>query len=115
MNNNFAILMIDLSGYTALTEVHGGLSAFKTIKEFEKIADSSLIGNSKIIERVGDEILIISSDVVDIALTALKFQELSREKSKFLLTHSGMHYGDVIIKGKSLFGSAINKTARILS
>ena len=113
MKNKYAILMIDLSGYTALTQVHGALSAFKTIKSFEKIANSSLIGQSKIMERVGDELLIISPDVLDIALTALKIQEQSRDKSEFLLTHSGIHYGEVIIMGHSLFGSAINITSRI--
>ena len=118
MKSNFAILMIDLSRCTALTEVHYGFSTSSTVDEFEKIAALSLIGDSKIIEKVSDEILIslsiVSSKAIDIALTALKFQKLSREKSNFSLMHAAMHYGKIIVKEDSLFGSSINKTARIL-
>lgn len=91
MTRNFAILMIDLSGYTALTELHGGLCAFKPIDNFEKMAVLSLKGDSKIIERVGDEILIVSSKAIDLASTALKFQKLSREKSNCFLMHAALH------------------------
>lgn len=108
-------MMIDLSGYTALTEAHGGLSASKIIDIFEETATKALQGASKIKERVGDEIVIVASKPVDVALTALRFRELAMEKTNFLLVHAGMHYGEIIEKKGSFFGSTINKTSRILA
>jgi adenylate cyclase len=55
-----AILMADLSGYTAATEIHGAQSAFNLIQTYLRIADESLHGQSKILERIGGQIVIVS-------------------------------------------------------
>lgn len=112
---NIALLMIDLSGYTALTEAHGGLSAFNTVNTFEETVKLALEGGSEIVERVGDEIMVSSPNSIDVALSALKFQKLARKKSNFLLMHASMHFGKIFEKDNKLYGSTLNKTARILA
>ena len=59
MEKNLAILIADLSGYTALTEAHGAMSAADLIDTFLKMVDESLVGDSHLHQRRGDEVMII--------------------------------------------------------
>ena len=54
MEENVAILMADLSGFTALTETHGAVSAADIIEKYIRIAENCLVGNTIIHERKGD-------------------------------------------------------------
>ena len=58
MEQDLAILIADLSGYTALTEVHGAHAAADLIDTYQEIVERSLVGESRLQERVGDEVMI---------------------------------------------------------
>ncbi len=60
MEKNIAILMADLSGYTALTETHGSVAAADLIDKYIGIVENCLVGDSEVHERTGDEIMIVS-------------------------------------------------------
>jgi class 3 adenylate cyclase len=60
MEKTLAILMADLSGYTALTEAHGAISAADLIDRFLQIVKQSLVGSSRLHQRRGDEVMIVS-------------------------------------------------------
>ena len=109
------ILFVDLSGYTALTDIHGGHTAFKTIEVFQQIASKSLTGEAMIKERIGDELLIISAKPLDLLVTILKISRMAEQTSKFLKIKAGMHYGKLLVKGGKLFGATINLAARIIA
>ena len=72
MEQNTAILIADLSGYTALTEAHGASTAANTIDKFLNIVFSSLVGNSQLHERIGDEVMIVSNSADELMETTLK-------------------------------------------
>ena len=67
---DIVILVADLSGYTALTEAHGNASAAKIVNRYSEIAKESLHAGTRVLERVGDEILFASSDATSIVKTA---------------------------------------------
>lgn len=110
-----AILMADLSGYTAATEIHGAHSALHLIQTYLRIAEEALIGGSSILERVGDQIVIIADTADDVAFTAVRLLEKCFAAVNFLPIHVGMHYGSVLESEGSFFGTAINVCARIAS
>jgi adenylate cyclase len=112
MEKNLAILIADLSGYTALTEAHGAISAADLIETFLKIVGESLVGDSHLHQRRGDEVMIISESPDNLLSTALLLLRNSA-KENFLLLHGGLHYGPVLERESEYFGSAINFTARI--
>jgi class 3 adenylate cyclase len=66
-NKNIAIPMADLSGYTALTETHGSQAAADIMDKYMGIAENCLVGDSRVHERTGDEIMIVSSTALRIA------------------------------------------------
>src|SRR5215203_5945586 len=107
-----AILMADLSGYTALTETHGASSAADIIDKYLNIVDDCLVGESRLHERTGDEVMIISPTADDLLATALSILYKCLKEHHFLLLHGGMHYGEILMRNNSYFGTAINFTSR---
>jgi class 3 adenylate cyclase len=105
--------MADLSGYTALTETHGAISAADLIEKYIRIAANCLVGNTKIHERTGDEIMFISDSPDSLLATALKLEADTQSEENFLQVHGGMHFGKVLKRAGSYFGSAINLVSRI--
>ncbi len=113
MEQNIAILMADLSGYTALTETHGSVSAADLIDKYISIAQNCLVGNTKMHERTGDEIMFISDSADSLLETALKLEANAVCEENFLLVHGGLHFGKVLKRANNYFGSAINLVSRI--
>jgi adenylate cyclase len=113
MEQDISILIADLSGYTALTETHGSLTAADLIDKYIDIVTASLIGDSHLQERVGDEVLIISTCPDHLLATAELLLQSTMEEYNFLEVHGALHYGKLLKRNNSYFGSALNLTARI--
>ncbi len=115
MEQEIAILIADLSGYTALTETHGSSSAADLIDKYVEIVHASLIGDSLLQERVGDEVMIVSASADYLLATAQLLLQSTQEQCNFLEVHGGLHYGKLLKRNGSYFGSALNLTSRIAS
>lgn len=113
MEQHVAILMADLSGYTALTETHGAGSAADLIDKYISIAENCLVGDSQLHQRTGDEIMFISSSPDNLLATALNLEASTANEENFLQVHGALHYGKLLKRAGSYFGSAINLTSRI--
>ncbi len=115
METNIAIMMADLSGYTAMTEVHGAHMAVDLIDKYMSIVNKSLVRSTHLHERVGDEMVIVATTAEDLAYSATFLFERAHEESRFLPLHAGMHYGPIIKKDGDYFGTTINTASRITS
>lgn len=115
MEKNAAILMADLTGYTAMTDVHGGASAAMLVKKYMEMVNKTLIGTTKVIQRVGDQIVLLADEPNDIVATAKSLSALIHAEHHFLGIHAGIHYGSIFIEKDSLFGSTINIASRIMN
>ncbi|GAA4734948.1 adenylate/guanylate cyclase domain-containing protein [Flavisolibacter ginsenosidimutans] len=113
MEENIAVLMADLSGYTALTETHGAVSAADLIDKYLEIVQGCLVGDCKLIERTGDEVMIVSASSDFLLSTAVMIMTNASRQENFLQVHGGLHYGKVLKRNGSYFGSVINLTSRI--
>ncbi len=115
MEKNIAILIADLSGYTALTETHGASSAADLIDRYVEIVNNSLVGNSRLHERVGDEVMIVSDSPDHLHSTALALLQNVFLEYNFLQIHGALHYGKILKRNNSFFGSTLNLASRIAS
>ncbi|MEO6404705.1 MAG: adenylate/guanylate cyclase domain-containing protein [Ferruginibacter sp.] len=113
MEENIAILMADLSGYTALTETHGSVSAADLIDKYLEIVENCLVGDSRLHERTGDEVMIVSHSPDFLLASAYMIINATSNLDNFLQVHGGLHYGNVLKRRNSYFGTTINLTARI--
>lgn len=113
MEQEIAILIADLSGYTALTETHGPSTAADMIDKFLEIVNDCLVGKCELHQCVGDEVLIISPSVEHLASTAVMLIQKCSQEHNFLQVHGGMHWGKILKRNNNYFGAAINLTSRI--
>jgi class 3 adenylate cyclase/YHS domain-containing protein len=115
MEKDVAILMADLSGYTAMTDVHGGASAARIVNRYLDIVNQSLAGTSRLVQRIGDQVVVLADKAEDL-LTTIKKLELSvMAEDHFLSIHAGLHFGPVLTEGENFFGSTINIASRIMN
>jgi adenylate cyclase len=114
MEREMAILMADLTGYTAMTEVHGGASAAKIVNKYMHLVEQSLCGGTQVVQRIGDQVVMIAEAPIDLVITAQKLITIAHEHH-FLSIHMGIHYGPILIDGGNLFGSPINVASRIMN
>jgi adenylate cyclase len=115
MEQDIAILIADLSGYTALTETHGASSAADLVDKYVEIVNNSLAGESHLHERVGDEVMIVSNSADDLLATAVVMLQRAFREYNFLHIHGALHYGKILKRNNNLFGSALNLTSRIVA
>ena len=113
MEENLSMMMADLSGYTALTEVHGAVSAADLIDRYIRIVKICLVGDCCLQERVGDEVMIVSASPDFLFATATMILQHTAVAQNFLQVHGGLHYGNVLKRNNSYFGSAVNLVSRI--
>jgi class 3 adenylate cyclase/YHS domain-containing protein len=113
MEQDLAILIADLSGYTALTEVHGAETAANIIDTYLEVVNASLIGDSRLHERVGDEVMVVSPSADALLATAVQLLHQAQRRPDFLQLHGALHYGTVLYRNDNYFGSAVNVTSRM--
>ncbi|MGD2096983.1 MAG: adenylate/guanylate cyclase domain-containing protein [Desulfobacterales bacterium] len=105
-------LIADLSGYTAMTEAHGGISAARVVKRYIEIVQECLQEGSRLVETIGDEVIVIGDDAANLIRVALNLREKVENEPNFPAVHIGIHAGDVLEQDGRFFGSAINIASR---
>jgi len=105
-------LIADLSGYTALTEAHGSISAARIVKRYIEIVKECLNENTRLIETIGDEVIIAGNDAADLIQTGFNIREKVEKEPDFPTVHIGIHAGRVLEQDGQFFGSAINIASR---
>ncbi len=108
-----ALLLADLSGYTALTETHGALQASEIVLRFGALVDASLEPGVAVVDRVGDEVLCAAADTLAIVRSALRLRGMVLSEPEFPAVRAAIHRGPVLARDGKLFGAPLNLTARI--
>jgi class 3 adenylate cyclase len=113
MEQEIAILIADLSGYSALTEAHGASTAADVIDIYVEVVNDSLVGGSRLHERVGDEVMVVSDSADALLATAVQLWQKAVQMPGFLNLHGALHYGPVLFRNNSYFGTTVNVTSRM--
>jgi YHS domain-containing protein/class 3 adenylate cyclase len=108
-----SFLIVDIAGFTALTEIHGDYSAFKLVDKYNQIVNDSLNPEVFLVERKGDEFLIVSDCSDCLIKTALCLLRNVENIKNFPTIHIGLHIGKVIESGGKYYGHTLNLTSRI--
>src|SRR3954452_7215993 len=105
-----AIAFADLAGYTRLTEELGEEEALEVVERFVSAVEDSLPDDARVIKTIGDEVMLVGSDVAALADWAVGFQELAVDRP---LPRIGLHCGYALYRDGDYFGRAINLAARV--
>jgi adenylate cyclase len=108
-----SFLFADLCGYTALTEAHGNRQAAEVVERFLAIAAATLRPGASILERVGDEIVIVAPEAAVAVSTALALRDLVAREPLFPVVRGALHAGHVVERPGGYVGAALNVAARV--
>jgi class 3 adenylate cyclase/YHS domain-containing protein len=108
-----AFLIADLSGYTALTEAHGNMSAAEAVTRYVEIVHEVLHPSARLVERVGDEVLIAADEAACLVQTAINLRDTIELEPLFPTMHAGIHAGSVLEMDGGYFGKALNLGSRV--
>jgi class 3 adenylate cyclase/YHS domain-containing protein len=106
-------LIADLAGFTALTEIHGSRHAAWVVTRYVDIVRAALAPGARLVERVGDAVLIAAPDAASAVRTAVDLREAAEREPLFPLLRLGVHGGRVVQLDGSYFGTPLNLTARL--
>lgn len=106
-------VIADLAGYTALTEAHGGHEAATTVARYRELAEQALADGARIVEQVGDQLLIAAGEARAAIVTASRLRATVANEPEFLSVRVGVADGPVVQRQGRYFGPALNLTARL--
>lgn len=113
MSSERTFAMMDLAGFTALTETHGDENAADTAELFADLARRSLAEGDELVKCLGDAVLLASpTPESGLALVRRTLDEC-RAVDGFLVTRTGLHHGPAIRRRDDYYGAAVNLTARL--
>jgi class 3 adenylate cyclase/YHS domain-containing protein len=109
----FTFAFVDLSGYTALTEAHGDDSAADAAARLYDLAARSLSGDTRVVKRIGDAVMLVSTDPRDAVRTVQGLMTSAESEANFPALRAGLEAGKAVERGADYFGATVNLAARI--
>ncbi len=108
-----AVVFVDISGYTRLTEERGDRAAvgFATILQHEAHA-TAMANGGRLVKLLGDGAMLQLPDAARGVIAALALID-TLGGDRGLRTHAGVHAGPVIERDLDLFGRTVNLASRI--
>ena len=113
IERDLTFLIADLAGFTALTEIHGSRYAAWVITRYLSLVQTALHPAARLVERVGDAVLVVAPEAASAVKTALDLRAATERESLFPLLRIGVHGGPVVELDGSYFGTPLNLTARL--
>lgn len=112
-NDRAAVAFIDLSGFTALTEVHGDHHAAELAEAFADLTRAALGEDDRLIKTIGDAVL-ITSPTPHTALALIgRLTDATRRAGRFPVLRAGIHHGPIVALGNDIYGATVNIAARL--
>ncbi|MCC6665285.1 MAG: YHS domain-containing protein [Polyangiaceae bacterium] len=108
-----AVAFADLAGFTALTEVHGDEDAADVAGAFYSMAQSCLVGDTRLVKRIGDAVMLVGGSPDDALASVLGLVAAVEARPDFPGVRAGVHFGHVASRDGDVFGATVNVAARV--
>lgn len=107
------ILFADLSGFTALTEMHGDQDAVQVVERFRALAEAALTEDAQLVKTIGDAVMIVAASPASVVTTALRLMAAVEVEPGFPAVRMGLHLGPCLERSGDYFGATVNLAARV--
>jgi adenylate cyclase len=107
-----AIAFADLVGFVRFTEEEGEQEALDLLERFIVSVEDSLPASARVVKNIGDGVMIVGNDPIDLASWAIGFQEGFEKRSR---PRIGVHYGRTLYRDGDYYGRNVNLSARVVA
>jgi adenylate cyclase len=107
-----AIAFADLAGYTRFTEEEGEEEALSSVERFVERVTQTLPEDARVVKTIGDEVMVVGTDVDALVDWAVGFQETVEERPEPRL---GINYGSTLYRDGDYFGREVNLASRVVA
>lgn len=109
-----AIVFLDISSYTPMTEVMGDTVAARVVERFsELVREAATRFDGRIVDRVGDAFLVIFPEPRAAVACALDIERRTAAEPQFPAVRGGVHWGEVLYREGGYVGGSLNIASRV--
>ena len=109
-----AIVFLDISSYTPMTEVMGDAVAAKIVERLsELVREETSRFDGRIVDRVGDGFLLVFPDTRAAVHCALEIERRTAAEPQFPAVRGAVHWGDVLYQEGGYIGGSLNIASRV--
>jgi len=109
-----AIVFLDLSSYTPLTEVMGDAVAARIVERLsELVRETTMRYDGHIVDRVGDAFLLVFPEPRTALICAMEIERRTSAEPQFPALRGAVHWGDLVYQGGGYVGGNLNITSRV--
>jgi class 3 adenylate cyclase/YHS domain-containing protein len=109
-----AVVFVDLSSFTPMTEAMGDPAAAEVLEQFAKIVRDACTRNlGRVVKQVGDAFLLVFADAPSATECALHIVDGAAREPRFPAARAGVHWGQVLYREGDYVGSNVNLASRV--
>ena len=109
-----AILFLDISGFTPMTEVMGDAVAARVVERFsELVREATTRFDGRIVDRIGDAFLLIFPEPRAAVSCGLEIERRTAAEPQFPAVRGAVHWGDVVYQEGGYVGGSLNLASRV--
>ena len=109
-----AVVFVDLSSFTPLTEAMGDAAAAEVLARFSQLVREAVSRcDGRVVKQIGDAFMLMFSDPRAAVACALEIERRTAEEPNFPAARSGGHYGPVLYREGDYLGVTVNVAARL--
>ena len=109
-----AIVFLDISSYTPITEVMGDAVAARIVVRLsELVRETTRHFDGRVVDRVGDAFLLVFPEPRVALLCALEIESRTAAEPQFPALRGAVHWGDVVYQEGGYVGGSLNIASRV--
>jgi class 3 adenylate cyclase len=109
-----AIVFVDLSSFTALTDAMGDAVAARVVERFsELVREAANRWEGRVVDRIGDAFLLAFPEPRSALGCALEIERRAASEPQFPAVRSGVHWGPALYREGGYVGTSLNIAARV--
>ena len=105
--------LVDLAGFTALTETHGDDHAADLAVAFADLARTQLAPGDRLVKSIGDAVLLASPDPAAALALVRGILAACYAQDSYPVARVGIHHGPAVRRDADFFGTSVNLAARV--
>lgn len=109
-----AIVFVDISSFTPLTDAMGDVAAAHVIERFADLVREAVSRRpGRVVKQIGDGFMLAFSEAKSAVACALEIEQRADGQEQFPAVRAGVHWGSVLYREGDYVGSNVNIASRV--